>query len=67
MTITETITANRVSRAEMERRWAAVRAAMRSAGVDALLAQADSGPYMGYVRYLADLVPPGSSGVSWRN
>src|SRR6516164_8846162 len=54
----------KVSRSELERRWTEVRAAMGVAGIDVLIAQADAGPYLGYVRYLADLVPPDSSGLT---
>ncbi len=40
---------------ELERRWAAIRAAMAVAGVDVLLAQASNDFMGGYVKYLTDL------------
>jgi Xaa-Pro aminopeptidase len=45
----------RVSRQEMERRWAAVRGAMEREGIDLLLTQANDGLFGGYVRYLTDI------------
>ncbi len=40
---------------ELERRWAAIRAAMTGEGVDVLLAQASNDFMGGYVKYLTDL------------
>ncbi len=40
---------------ELERRWAAIRAAMDAAGLDVLLAQANNDFMGGYVKYLTDL------------
>jgi Xaa-Pro aminopeptidase len=44
-----------ISTRELERRWAAIRAAMDAAGLDALLAQANNDFMGGYVKYLTDL------------
>jgi Xaa-Pro aminopeptidase len=49
-----------ISTAELERRWAAVRAAMERDKIDVLLMQNNSHYMGGYVRYFTDL--PGSSG-----
>ena len=54
----------RISRAELERRWSSVRAAMAESGIDVLITQADAGSYTGYLRYLADVVPHSSSGLT---
>ena len=43
-----------ISTAELERRWAAARAAMRSAGIDALVMQGSQDFMGGYVRWFAD-------------
>jgi Xaa-Pro aminopeptidase len=43
-----------VSTAELERRWAAVRAAMREAGIDVLVCHQNSSAMGGYFRYLTD-------------
>jgi len=47
--------------AELERRWAALRAAMGEAGIDVLLAQANNDFHGGTVKYLTDI--PATSGV----
>lgn len=47
-----------ISSAELERRWAAVRAAMADAGLDALVMQNNSQSLGGYVRWFTDV--PGS-------
>ena len=44
-----------ISDAEMERRWAAVRAAMADAKIDALLMQSNNDFMGGYVKYFTDL------------
>ena len=44
-----------ISMAEMERRWAAIRAAMKKAKVDVLIAQANNDFVGGYVKYLTDM------------
>jgi Xaa-Pro aminopeptidase len=44
-----------ISTVELERRWAAVRAAMELRGIDVLLAQANNDHMGGYVRWLCDL------------
>ncbi len=44
-----------ISTTELERRWAAIRAAMAREGVDVLLAQASNDFMGGYVKYLTDL------------
>lgn len=44
-----------ISTAELERRWAATRDAMRAAGVDALLIQNSSESVGGYVRWFTDM------------
>lgn len=44
-----------ISSAELERRWAAVRAAMAGRGIDALLMQANNDFMGGYVKYFTDL------------
>src|ERR1700734_3620477 len=44
-----------ISTAELERRWAAVRAAMERDKVDVLLMQNNSGQMGGYVKYFTDL------------
>jgi len=51
MTGVDTRVCNSVSQAEMERRWAAVRAIMRSAGLDALVLQNSNDWLGGYVRW----------------
>ena len=44
-----------ISMAELERRWAAIRAAMKEAKVDVLIAQANNDFVGGYVKYLTDM------------
>jgi Xaa-Pro aminopeptidase len=44
-----------ISTAELERRWAAVRAAMAERGIDALLMQNNNDHMGGYVKYFTDL------------
>ena len=44
-----------ISTAELERRWAAVRAAMAEAGIDVLLMQANNDFMGGYVKWFTDL------------
>ena len=44
-----------ISTAELERRWAAVRAAMEAAGIDVLLMQNNGDHMGGYVKYFTDL------------
>lgn len=44
-----------ISTAELERRWAAVRAAMAEQGIDVLLMQANNDFMGGYVKYFTDL------------
>ncbi len=44
-----------ISTAELERRWAAVRAAMEREKIDVLLAQSNNDQLGGYVKYLTDL------------
>jgi Xaa-Pro aminopeptidase len=44
-----------ISNAELERRWAAIRAVMAREGVDVLIAQASNDFMGGYVKYLTDL------------
>src|SRR3954468_7435119 len=44
-----------ISTAELERRWAAVRAAMKRGGVDVLLMQNNNDHMGGYVRYFTDM------------
>ncbi len=44
-----------VSTAELERRWAAVRAAMKERGIDALLLQANNDFMGGYLKWFTDL------------
>jgi Xaa-Pro aminopeptidase len=44
-----------ISTAELERRWAAVRAAMKREGVDVLLMQNNNDHMGGYVRYFTDM------------
>ncbi len=44
-----------ISTAELERRWAAVRAAMERAKIDVLLMQNNSDQMGGYVKYFTDL------------
>lgn len=44
-----------ISSAELERRWAAIRAAMAASRVDVLIAQANNDFVGGYVKYLTDL------------
>ena len=44
-----------ISSAELERRWAAIRAAMAAAKIDVLIAQANNDFVGGYVKYLTDL------------
>jgi Xaa-Pro aminopeptidase len=48
-----------IPRAELERRWTAVRASMREQGVDALAMQHNN-PASGYLRYFTDLVAGGN-------
>jgi Xaa-Pro aminopeptidase len=48
-----------ISAAELERRWAAVRAAMAEQRIDALLMQGNNSHHGGYLRYLADVVAGG--------
>jgi Xaa-Pro aminopeptidase len=48
-----------ISQTELERRWTAVRAAMRRDGVDALVMQHNN-PASGYLRYFTDLIPGGN-------
>lgn len=43
-----------VSTSELQRRWAAIRSAMRSAGIDVIVAQGTNDHMHGYVRYLTD-------------
>ena len=49
-----------ISTVELERRWAATRAAMEVAGIDVLIAQANNDFMGGYVKWLTDL--PGTQG-----
>jgi Xaa-Pro aminopeptidase len=49
-----------ISTVELERRWAAVRAAMELRGIDVLVAQGNNDHMGGYVRWLCDL--PATSG-----
>lgn len=51
-----------ISSAELERRWAAVRAAMKDAGIDVLLMQANNDFMGGYVKYFTDL--PATNGYA---
>ena len=44
-----------ISTAELERRWAAVRAAMKREGVDVLLMQNNNDHMGGYVKYFTDM------------
>ena len=44
-----------ISMAELERRWAAVRAAMAAANIDVLLMQNNNDHMGGYVRYFTDM------------
>ena len=44
-----------ISMAELQRRWAAIRAAMKEAKVDVLIAQANNDFVGGYVKYLTDM------------
>src|SRR4029078_1327293 len=44
-----------ISTAELERRWKAVRAAMKREGVDVLLMQNNNDHMGGYVKYLTDM------------
>ena len=44
-----------ISTAELERRWAAVRAAMEDDGIDVLLMQNNNDHMGGYVKYFTDL------------
>src|ERR1700736_3420950 len=44
-----------VSTAELERRWAAIRAAMEAAAIDVLLMQNNNDHMGGYVKYFTDL------------
>jgi Xaa-Pro aminopeptidase len=48
-----------LARSELERRWLAVRGAMREHGIDALVMQHNN-PSSGYLRYFADLVAGGN-------
>jgi Xaa-Pro aminopeptidase len=48
-----------VSSAELERRWAAIRLAMRQAGVDVLVMQNNSEEVGGYVKYVTDIPASG--------
>lgn len=47
--------ATRISRAELERRWAALRSAMRAGQLDALVVQGNNDWLGGYVRWLTDI------------
>jgi len=51
-----------ISAAELERRWAAVRAAMTEHGIDVLLMQANNDFMGGYVKYFTDL--PATNGYA---
>ena len=51
-----------ISSAELERRWAAVRAAMTEHGIDVLLMQANNDFMGGYVKYFTDL--PATNGYA---
>src|ERR1700729_4025535 len=46
---------NPISRAELERRWAAARAGMAERGIDALIMQNSTDHLGGYVRWFTDL------------
>ena len=52
-----------ISMAEMERRWTAIRAAMKEARVDVLVAQANNDFVGGYVKYLTDM--PATNGYHY--
>ena len=52
---TDVATPTRVSRDELERRWALIRAAMADRNTDVLLAQSSDEWYGGYARYLSNL------------
>jgi len=52
-----------ISMAEMERRWSAIRAAMKEAKVDVLIAQANNDFVGGYVKYLTDM--PATNGYPY--
>lgn len=54
MTLSERIISP-ISTAELERRWSAIRAAMREQRVDVLLTQANNDFVGGYVKYLTDM------------
>ena len=51
-----------ISSAELERRWQAVRGAMKDAGIDVLLMQANNDFMGGYVKYFTDL--PATNGYA---
>lgn len=51
-----------ISTAEMERRWTAIRAAMKEQRIDVLLAQANNDFMGGYVKYLTDM--PATNGYT---
>ena len=48
-----------ISTAELERRWAAIRAAMEAEGIDVLLMQNNNDHMGGYVKYVTD-IPAGN-------
>ncbi len=52
-----------ISMAEMERRWTAIRAAMKEARVDVLVTQANNDFVGGYVKYLTDM--PATNGYHY--
>jgi Xaa-Pro aminopeptidase len=54
MAITSSRALNAVSAEELQRRWAAVRAAMRSRGIDALVVQNSSDWVGGYIRWFSN-------------
>ena len=65
-----------ISTAELNRRWAAVRAAMKREGVDVLLMQNNNDHMGGYVKYITDMTattpapcqqehPDDVSGLPW--